>query len=68
VVLDEGNDDISFGAFFGWYSAISTLAQDDVTKIDKVTEIPLVLALNHLSYMKALNEEKEQQLKKQTKR
>ena len=65
--MDE-EDDVSFGSFYGWYSAISTLANEDVTKIEEVTKISLNLALNHLGYLKALNEERDKQLKKQMKK
>ena len=64
IVSDE-DDDVSFGSFYGWYTAISTLANEDVTKIEEVTQISLKLALNHLGYLKSLQEEKDKQLKKQ---
>jgi len=41
------------------------LANEDVTKIEEVTKISLKLALNHLGYLKSLQEERDKQLKKQ---
>jgi hypothetical protein len=64
-VLSEEDDDVSFGSFYGWYSAISSLANEDITKIEEVTKISLNLALNHLGYLKSLADEKDKQLKKE---
>ena len=57
-------DGQSFDSFWGWYTAVSELAKDDITKIDEVTRQPLLLALNHLSYLKDKNNELNKKLKK----
>jgi hypothetical protein len=56
-----GDDEIenSFSEFWGWYSIISSLAENKVWQIDGVTNISLVSALNNLSYLMELAKEKE---------
>lgn len=49
----------NFNAYWGWYQAVSTLSEDKVWKIDGVTNLPLTLCLNHLSYLIDKNREQE---------
>jgi hypothetical protein len=63
VVDDESEN--SFGKFWGWYAAISFLAENKVWKIDSITNLSLVACLNHLSYLVDVNNEKEKQIKQQ---
>jgi hypothetical protein len=63
VVDDEIEN--SFGKFWGWYSAISFLAENKIWQIDNVTNLSLVACLNHLSYLVDVNNEKERQIKQQ---
>lgn len=63
MVDEDDEEDKSFDSFWGWYSAISELAKDDITKINEVTEQPLILALNHLSYLQDKNNELEKKQK-----
>jgi hypothetical protein len=57
--------EVGFYEFYGWYSAISFLAENKVWQIDAVTNLPLVACLNHLAYIVDFNNEKEKELKKQ---
>jgi hypothetical protein len=57
-MVDNENED-NFGSHWGWYQAISTLSEDKVWKIDDVTNLPLTLCLNHLSYLIDKNREQE---------
>jgi hypothetical protein len=60
---DEG--ETGFYEFYGWYAAISFLAENKVWQIDNVTSLPLVACLNHLTYIVDLNKEKDKQMKNQ---
>jgi hypothetical protein len=40
-----------------------TMVNDDITKIEKILEYPLIFCLNYLTYMKDLQEIKEQKLR-----
>jgi hypothetical protein len=57
----------SFVGFWKWYAAISFLAENKVWQVDHVTNIPLMAALNHLSFLMDLNKEKEKQMKEANK-
>ena len=46
----------SFDNFWGWFSTLVSLANEDITKIEEITKYPLVFVLNYLSYMKDINE------------
>ena len=48
---------------FGWFSAIVTLAQEDITKIEVVIKKHHVEALNFLTYIIDLNQKRERELK-----
>jgi len=62
----EGPEDTtSFSYHWGWYQAISSLAENKVWQIDNVVNLSLISALNHLSYLVDLNKEKEKEIKKQ---
>jgi len=67
-MVDEGSKtDNSFSKFWGYYIWISQLSEDKVWKIDSITSQPLVLCLNHLSYLSDLRSEQEKAIKKQMK-
>ena len=66
--LDKADLDVrendSFNKFWGWFGTIVYLAQEDITKMDQITEYPLIFVLNYMSYMKDLNELRERERKK----
>jgi hypothetical protein len=57
-MVDNENTN-NFSSYWGWYQAISTLSEDKVWQIDHVVSLPLVLCLNHLSYLIDKNQERE---------
>jgi hypothetical protein len=61
VVDDEVEN--SFGKFWGWYAAISFLAENKIWKIDSITNLSLVACLNHLSFLVDSNKEQEKKIK-----
>jgi hypothetical protein len=61
-VVDDENQN-SMGKFWGWYQAISFLAENKVWKIDSVTNLPLVACLNHLSFLMDYNKQQEEKIK-----
>jgi hypothetical protein len=40
-----------FSEKWSWYHFVSTLAQEDITKIDKVTKLPITQTLTHTAYL-----------------
>jgi hypothetical protein len=67
-VVDEGvKGDNSFSKFWGYYIWISQLSEDKVWKVNSITSQPLILCLNHLSYLSDLRSEQEKAIKKQMK-
>ncbi len=62
---EAAQDKNSFYGHYGWYHAISQLAENKVWQIDNVVNLTLISALNHLSYLVDLNKEKEREIKKQ---
>lgn len=68
TVVDEGNKDgNNFSKFWGYYIWISQLSEDKVWKVNSITSQPLILCLNHLSYLSDLRSEQEKAIKKQMK-
>ena len=65
--VDGNEDKNNFNAYWGWYSAISTLANDSVFEIDNVVALPLYQCLNHLSYIIDKRQEQERLNKMQSK-
>ena len=65
VDVSDNETQNSFGQHWGWYQSISVLSEDRVTEIDRVTSLPLISCLNHLSYLMDLNKEKERIMKQQ---
>jgi hypothetical protein len=63
--MEDHEDKNSFNDHWGWYHAISSLAENKVWQIDNVVNLTLIGALNHLSYLVDLNKEKEKEIKKQ---
>lgn len=53
----------SFAKHWGWYTAVSKLAEDKVWKINDVVALPLIACLNHLSYIMDVNKEEEKRIK-----
>jgi hypothetical protein len=62
--LDDDEDKNNFSSHWGWYSAISTLCEEQVWRFDDVSNLSLYQCLNHLSYIKDLNQERQKQLNK----
>ncbi len=67
TVVDVDDDKSSFAKHWGWYSAISTLADNKVWVVDDVTNLPLISCLNHLAYIMDLNQQAEKQIKEMNK-
>jgi hypothetical protein len=67
--IEVGDDEVEggFGKFWGYYIWISQLADNDIGKINTVTSQPLVLCLNHLSYLMDLHQEQDKAMKKMMK-
>jgi hypothetical protein len=55
----------SFNKFWGWFGVMVQLAQEDITKIEQITEYPLVFALNYMAYMKDINQMREKEQRRQ---
>jgi len=68
---DDDEDDLSlrevssFNKFWGWFGTLVTLANEDITKIDEITQYPLIFVLNYLSYTKDLNDIRAREIQKQ---
>jgi hypothetical protein len=67
VALEDGEDENNFSKFWGYYVWISQLSENKVWKIDSITSQPLVLCLNHLSFLNDLHTEQDKAMKKQMK-
>lgn len=68
-MVDEADKtDNSFSKFWGYYIWISQLSEDKVWKVSSITSQPLILCLNHLSYLSDLRSEQEKAIKKQMKK
>ena len=63
--VSDNETENDFSKFWGYYQIISVLAEDKVWQIDFVTSLGLTSALNHLSYLTDLNNEKERITKEQ---
>ena len=62
-VGDENKN--TFSSYWGWYSAISALAENKVWLFRDVTSLPLAQALNHIAYLMDFNKEQEKKVKEQ---
>jgi hypothetical protein len=49
---------------YGWFAVIDGLANGDILKFEKITELPLMFALTKLSLDADRNKEKEKEMKK----
>jgi len=67
--IEVGDDEVEggFSKFWGYYIWISQLADNDIGKINTITSQPLVLCLNHLSYLMDLHQEQDKAMKKMMK-
>ena len=61
---NEYSQSYQFGAKWGWYQSIYSLAKGDVTRIDAVTEEGLFKALTLLTFEKEKHEIEMLQIKK----
>ena len=56
---EQGDTDYSaaaqFGQRWGWYSSIYAIAQGDLTRFDRVTELPITQCLTYLTFEKQKN-------------
>jgi len=59
----EQSEEESFSSYWGWFGVLATLSNEDITKIGTIIEYPLVFVLNYLTYMKDLQEVKEQRMR-----
>ena len=55
----------SFSSYWGWYSAISTLCEEQVWRFNDVSRLSVYQCLNHLSYIMDLSKEREKKIKEQ---
>jgi hypothetical protein len=53
----------NFSSHWGWYSAVSALAENQVWLFRNVTDLPLAQCLNHIAYLLDFNKEQEKKLK-----
>lgn len=67
MVVDDDDDKSSFAKHWGWYAAISTLAENHIWEIDNVTNLSLISCLNHLAYLMDINQQMEKEIKQQIK-
>jgi hypothetical protein len=67
---DDGEDDLgtreanSFSKFWGWFGTLISLANEDITKVDEITQYPLIYVLNYMSYMKDVNDMRKREQQK----
>jgi hypothetical protein len=59
----EENEDQSFSKYWGWFGVMISMVNDDITKIETILEYPLIFCLNYLTYMKDLQEMREQKMR-----
>jgi hypothetical protein len=67
MAVEDDKVENTFSQFWGYYIWISQLADNDIGKISTVTSQPLVLCLNHLSYLMDLHQEQDKAMKKMMK-
>jgi hypothetical protein len=68
VAVEDGKDENTFSQFWGYYIWINQLAENKVWKIDSITSLPLILCLNHLSFLSDLRTEQDKAMKQQMKK
>ena len=61
--MDDDDDKSSFAKHWGWYSALSTLAENKVWVVDSITTLSHISCLNHLTYLMDINQQAEKQAK-----
>jgi hypothetical protein len=67
IALEDDKSQNNFSKFWGYYIWISELSKNKVWKIDSITSLPLILCLNHLSYLTDLHSEQDKAMKQQMK-
>jgi hypothetical protein len=67
-VEDEVETTKTFEGFWGWYSTLVYLCNEDLLKLQEVASKPLLEVFNFLTYMKDLSMLRERELKKQLKK
>ena len=67
VAVEDTEDKNNFSQFWGYYIWITQLAENKIWKIDSITNLPLILCLNHLSFLADLRTEQDKAMKKQMK-
>jgi hypothetical protein len=68
VAVEDDKVENTFSQFWGYYIWINQLAENKVWKIDSVTSQPLILCLNHLSFLSDLRTEQDKEMKAQLKK
>jgi len=68
VAVEDDKVENTFSQFWGYYIWINQLAENKVWKIDSVTSQPLILCLNHLSFLSDLRTEQDKAMKAQLKK
>jgi hypothetical protein len=68
VAVEDDKVENTFSQFWGYYIWINQLAENQVWKIDSVTSLPLILCLNHLSFLSDLRTEQDKAMKQQLKK
>lgn len=54
----------SFNQHWGWLGTIFQLANEDITKTEKITTYPLVYVLNYMAYMQDVSRLRDKENKK----
>jgi hypothetical protein len=68
--IEVGDDEVEggFSQFWGYYIWIAQLAENKIWKIDSITSQPLILCLNHLSFLADLHSEQDKAMKQKLKK
>jgi hypothetical protein len=68
VAVEGDEDKNNFSQFWGYYIWIAQLAENKIWKIDSITSQPLILCLNHLSFISDLHSEQDKAMKQKLKK
>lgn len=63
--MDETNSpQENFSSHWGWYSALYILSKENILRFTEVSQLPLTVALNYLTYTIDLDKQKQREIKK----
>jgi hypothetical protein len=52
LFASNGSGGDAFAIKWGWYATLIQLAQDDLRRLEEVTELPTHVVFQHLAYLK----------------